>query len=60
MTVFSWLQKRERGIKHSCGDEESIHKSVYSSVEPYSSWNNADEGPTEYGGVYNLEFSPNG
>lgn len=60
MTVFSWLLKRERGIKHKSGEEETVHKSVYSSVEPYSSWNNSSDGPTEYGGVYNLEFSPDG
>lgn len=61
MTMFSWLQRRERGLRSLMGEREFTHKSLYMSIEPYSSWNTScAEGPTEYGGVYNLEFSPDG
>lgn len=59
MTVFSWIQKRERGLRYVNGEEETVHRAVYKSVEPFSSWNSSDL-PSAYGGVYNLEFSPDG
>lgn len=60
MGLFSLLLQRERGLKPICGNEDSVYSSIYSSFEPYSCWNSHSDGGTEYGGVYNLEFSPDG
>ncbi|XP_037030882.1 DDB1- and CUL4-associated factor 10 homolog [Bradysia coprophila] len=58
MTIFSWLNKREQGnINKHIGEEDTIHKSIYSSIEPYNNWTDPS---SEHGGVYNLEFSPDG
>lgn len=60
MGLFSLLLQRERGLKPKYGYEDSIYNSIYTAFEPYSCWNSSSEGCTEYGGVYNLEFSPDG
>lgn len=58
MTIFSWLNKREHGsVNKHIGDEDIIYKSIYTSIDPYHSWVDA---LSEHGGVYNLEFSPDG
>lgn len=60
MGLFSMYNRRERGLGHHVGHEDQIHKSIYTHLEPYSCWNsNTDQG-SEYGGVYNLEYSPDG
>lgn len=59
MTVFSWLKRRERGLRSIIGERESIYQSLYIHIDPYNSWNTSSEN-SEYGGVYNLEFSPDG
>lgn len=62
MGIFSFYNKRERGIKHNAGFEDKIHKSIYTHLEPYSCWNSnsGNDSNSEYGGVYNLEYSPDG
>lgn len=60
MGIFSLYNKRERGLKHTAGYENQIHKSIYSHLESYSYWNSNSENGSEYGGVYNLEYSPDG
>ncbi|KAJ6637117.1 Pre-mRNA-processing factor 39 [Pseudolycoriella hygida] len=44
-------------VNKHIGDEDIIHKSIYSSIGPYHNWTDTS---SEYGGVYNLEFSPDG
>lgn len=57
---FTWLIRRERALRQHVGDEAHLHRSIYTAVEPYSSWNKYADDQTEYGGIYNLEFSPDG
>lgn len=60
MGIFSLFNKRERGLKHNIGYESQIHKSIYTHLESYSCWNSNLDNGSEYGGVYNLEYSPDG
>lgn len=60
MTLNSWIRKREQGFKSRIGDFDSIHKTIYSSLEPKDTWNDSHDGYTEHGGVFNLEFSLDG
>lgn len=60
MGLFSLLQERERGLRPRIGCEDNIYNSIYTAFEPYSCWNSNSDSGTEYGGVYNLEFSPDG
>lgn len=52
--------RRERGLRLQCGIEDSIYNSIYGAFQPYTSWNSSSNSSSEYGGVYNLEFSPDG
>lgn len=60
MGLFTLYRNREQGLKHHVGYEDQIHKSIYTHLEPYSCWNSNTEQGSEYGGVYNLEYSPDG
>lgn len=60
MGLFSLYCNRERGLKNTNGYEDQIHKSIYAHFEPYSCWNSNSDNGSEYGGVYNLEYSPDG
>lgn len=60
MGIFSLYNRRERGLKHNLGYEDQIHKSIYTHLEPYSCWNSNSSTGSEFGGVYNLEYSPDG
>ncbi|KAG7191124.1 hypothetical protein KM043_007156 [Ampulex compressa] len=56
-----WLRQRELGIKFPLGHGDHFHKTLYSSIQPVTSWDHADNLSTAtHGGVFNLEYSPDG
>lgn len=56
-----WLRERELGIKFSLGHVDRFHKTLYSSTQAVDSWNQGEDiKKTKYGGVFNLEYSPDG
>lgn len=62
MTLHPWLRRRESGLPVRFGDADSVHRAIYCSLEPKKSWNDQPNAcnTCEYGGAYNLEFSPDG
>ena len=53
----SWLLKRESGIKFPLGTDDNLAKCFYSS---FSSAKGQEAETNRHGGVFNLEFSPDG
>ncbi|XP_037950427.1 DDB1- and CUL4-associated factor 10 homolog [Teleopsis dalmanni] len=62
MSYLNWLTRRESALPPRFNDTNSIMKRIYSSVEPYQEWKNefGEFNKSEFGGVFNLEFSPEG
>ncbi|XP_055610490.1 DDB1- and CUL4-associated factor 10 homolog [Uranotaenia lowii] len=62
MTLHSLLRRRESGFPVRFGDGDAVHRAIYYSLEPKKSWNDQRNAcnTCEYGGAYNLEFSPDG
>ncbi|XP_063979018.1 DDB1- and CUL4-associated factor 10 [Diachasmimorpha longicaudata] len=56
-----WLQHREMGINPPLGHSDRFFKTLYTSIQPVTSWDHK-ESPCNamHGGVFNLEFSPDG
>ncbi|XP_017796654.1 PREDICTED: DDB1- and CUL4-associated factor 10 [Habropoda laboriosa] len=54
-----WLRQRELGIKFPLGHADRFHKTLYSSIQPVTSWDHALPAAA-HGGVFNLEYSPDG
>nr|XP_031843052.1 DDB1- and CUL4-associated factor 10 [Nomia melanderi] len=54
-----WLRQRELGIRFPLGHADRFHKTLYSSIQPVTSWDHALS-PATHGGVFNLEYSPDG
>lgn len=52
-----WLRQRELGIRFPLGHADRFHKTLYSSIQPVTSWDHALS-PATHGGVFNLEYSP--
>lgn len=56
-----WLRQRELGVKFPLGHNDNFHKTLYSSIQPITSWDHGDNLTTaRHGGVFNLEYSPDG
>ncbi|OAD56534.1 DDB1- and CUL4-associated factor 10 like protein [Eufriesea mexicana] len=55
-----WLRQRELGIKFPLGHADRFHKTLYSSIQPVTSWDHALSANAAHGGVFNLEYSPDG
>lgn len=55
MAVYSYVENRSRGFR-KYGQIDSIYQSFYSRIRLHQN-TTPDDGP---GGIYNLEFSPNG
>lgn len=56
-----WLRQRELGVKFPLGHSDDFHRTLYSSVQPTTSWDHGDNLTTaRHGGVFNLEYSPDG
>ncbi|XP_017477394.1 PREDICTED: DDB1- and CUL4-associated factor 10 homolog [Rhagoletis zephyria] len=66
MSFHNWLLRRENGLLQSHGDQDFIMRRVYKSMRPLYQWNdkyskvNNTLGTVNVGGVFNLEFSPEG
>ncbi|CAD7091242.1 unnamed protein product [Hermetia illucens] len=61
MTFYKWLQRREHGFRPVLGDEDFVHKCIYNSFKLYKTWNSCGKtGNSDFGGIFNLEFSPDG
>ncbi|XP_076759821.1 DDB1- and CUL4-associated factor 10 homolog [Xylocopa sonorina] len=55
-----WLRQRELGIQFPLGHSDNFHKTLYSSIQPVTSWDHALSSTAAHGGVFNLEYSPDG
>nr|CAD7431045.1 unnamed protein product [Timema monikensis] len=56
-----WLRQRENGQALPIGHSDNFSKSLYSSIIPCTSWDHSNTlKNTMHGGVFNLEFSPDG
>ena len=57
----SWLQQREIGQRNPLGHADRFSKRLYSSLNPCTSWDHGENlRHAMHGGVFNLEFSPDG
>ncbi|XP_012143916.1 DDB1- and CUL4-associated factor 10 homolog isoform X2 [Megachile rotundata] len=54
-----WLRQRELGIRFPLGHADCFHRTLYSSIQPVTSWDHALS-DAAHGGVFNLEYSPDG
>ncbi|XP_015181790.1 PREDICTED: DDB1- and CUL4-associated factor 10 isoform X1 [Polistes dominula] len=56
-----WIRQRELGITFPLGHNDRFHKTLYSSIFPITSWDHGDNlAVARHGGVFNLEYSPDG
>ncbi|KAL6263504.1 hypothetical protein P5V15_006295 [Pogonomyrmex californicus] len=56
-----WLRQRELGVKFPLGHSDDFHRTLYSSIQPITSWDHGDNlTAARHGGVFNLEYSPDG
>lgn len=57
----NWLRQREIGCKPSIGLQDSCMKSLYSKIVPSWTWDYTESHQNSMpGGIFNLEFSPDG
>ncbi|GLH12656.1 DDB1- and CUL4-associated factor 10 homolog [Gryllus bimaculatus] len=57
----SWLRQRELGQRLPLGHSDHFSKGLYSSILPCHSWDHGENlRNAMHGGVFNLEFSPDG
>ncbi|XP_063233289.1 DDB1- and CUL4-associated factor 10 [Bacillus rossius redtenbacheri] len=58
---YNWLRNRELGQRPNLGFSDKFSKGLYSSLKPCTSWEYGEDPNTAmHGGVFNLEFSPDG
>lgn len=57
---LNWLRMREIGQRNTLGYGNKFSKFLYSSMLPQSSWQGESVRGSHHGGVFNLEFSPDG
>ena len=56
-----WLHQREIGTSFPLGHVDHFYKTLYSSFQPFTSWDhNQNLTSATHGGVFNLEYSPDG
>lgn len=56
-----WLRQREMGINLPLGHSDRFYKTLYSSIQPVTSWDHGENlCNAMHGGVFNLEYSPDG
>lgn len=54
------LIRRETGFPNPIGSENAIARSLYCGMKPIASWDCEQANDVPTGGVFNLEFSPEG
>ena len=60
-----FVLQRELGLKFPLGFRDKLHHKIYSSLQPFGFWDHAKatsekSGSNVHGGVFNLEYSPDG
>ncbi|XP_023309359.2 DDB1- and CUL4-associated factor 10 homolog [Lucilia cuprina] len=60
MSLHRWLHRREYGLPSNRGDFDNIMHRVYGSIDDFKHWNDLPNQTSDYGAVFNLEFSPKG
>lgn len=56
-----WLRQREMGMKFPLGHQDRFYKTLYSSIQPVTSWDHRNDLSTaQHGAVFNMEYSPDG
>ena len=63
--VSKYVQQRELGLKFSLGFRDKLNHKIYSSLRSSDYWDNEKarscrSGNSVHGGVFNLEYSPDG
>lgn len=58
----TYLRNREYGFRPKYGDQSRLHCEMYTSIYPIAKWEYdvANSNITNPGGIFNLEFSPDG
>ena len=54
------IRQRELGYQCSIGEGDALAKSLYCGMKPIASWDSDRDKIPPTGGVFNLEFSPEG
>lgn len=54
------LREREMGYRSPIGASDAMAKSLYCGMKPIASWDSERDKTPPTGGVFNLEFSPEG
>lgn len=58
---LTWLQERELGFKKRLGFADAFSNKLYSSLRTHDYWDQFQHTSNKiHGGVFNLEFSPDG
>lgn len=55
-----WIRDREMGFQNPIGASDAMAKSLYCGMKPIASWDFEKDKSPPTGGVFNLEFSPEG
>lgn len=55
-----WLSRREIGFNRPVGSGNALARSLYCGMKPIASWDCEQANSLPTGGVFNLEFSPEG
>lgn len=56
-----FIRQRELGVQFPLGYTDQFYKTLYTSVQPTTSWDHNDSiTSANHGGVFNLEYSPDG
>ncbi|XP_055905457.1 DDB1- and CUL4-associated factor 10 homolog [Eupeodes corollae] len=63
MNLYKWIEGRQSGILSTIWTKDQVMKRIYTRLEPCNYWNDlypAHVNNSEYGAIFNLEFSPAG
>ncbi|KAK7863788.1 hypothetical protein R5R35_005404 [Gryllus longicercus] len=56
----AWVRQREMRRRFSLGYSDVFYKSLYSSISTCHSWGGGEHSRSEHGGLFSLEFCPEG
>ena len=57
----SFVRQRELGLPFPMGHDDRFYKTLYTSMQPITSWDHSEKVTSAiHGGVFNLEYSPDG
>jgi WD repeat-containing protein 32 len=56
-----YIRQRELGMHFPMGHSDRFYKTLYTSMQPITSWDHSEKVTCAiHGGVFNLEYSPDG